>query len=60
MKPNNKHLNEYKRIMGCVDIEDSVKQQIVKNCARYSTLNKIKSGKFKIIAVKKEESTNIF
>lgn len=60
MKPNNKHLNEYKRIMSCVDVDDSVKQQIVKNCARYSTLNKIKSGKFKIIAVIKEKTTHTF
>lgn len=60
MKPNNKYLNEYKRVMSCVDIEESVKHRIVKNCARYSTLNKIKSGKFKIIAVTKEKTTNTF
>ncbi len=55
---NNKHLNEYKRVMCCVDIEESVKHQIIKNCARYSTLNKIKSGKFRIVAVIKEKTTH--
>ncbi len=60
MKPNNRHINEYKGVMSCVDVEESVKQQIIKNCARYSTLNKIKSGKFKITAVIKEKSTNTF
>ncbi len=60
MKPNNKLLSEYKRVMSSVDVEESVKHQIVRNCAKYSTLNKIKSGKFKIIAVIKEKTTNIF
>lgn len=53
MKPKNQ-LKEYVRVMNCVDVEDEVKQQIIKNCARYSTLNKIKAGKYRIIAVKKE------
>lgn len=60
MTPNNKHLNEYRRVMGNVDVEESVKHQIVKNCARYSTLNKIRSGKFKIVAVIKEKTTHTF
>lgn len=59
MIPNNRHLIVYKRIMNCVDVEESVKHQIVKNCARYSTLNKIKGRKFKITAVIKEKSTHI-
>lgn len=54
MKPNNQ-LKEYKRVMGCVDIDDAVKQQIIKNCARYSTMKKIRAGKYKIVAVKKEK-----
>lgn len=60
MIPNNRHLNEYRRVMGHVDVEESVKHQIVKNCARYSTLKKIRSGKFKIVAVVKEKTTNTF
>lgn len=58
MKINNKHLKEYSRVMNCVDIDDAAKQRIIRNCARYSTLNKIKSGKFKITAVKKEKTTS--
>lgn len=58
MTPNNKHLNEYRRVMSYVDIEESVKQQIIKNCARYSTLNKIKSGKFRVVAIIKEKTTH--
>lgn len=57
MKTNSPHLKEYARVMNCVDVEDAAKQRIIKNCARYSTLKKIKSGKFKIIAVKKEKTT---
>ncbi len=58
MKTNNQTLNEYKRVMNGISIGDIAKQQIIKNCARYSTLKKIKSGKFKITAVIKEK-TNI-
>lgn len=57
MKIKNQALSEYKRVMSCVDIDETAKQQIIKNCARYSTMKKIKSGKFKIVAVKKEKTT---
>ncbi|MBQ7122412.1 MAG: hypothetical protein IJO03_09150 [Clostridia bacterium] len=57
MKPNNL-LKEYVRIMRCVDIEDSVKQQIIRNCARHGTLSKIRAGKYRVIAVKKEKISN--
>lgn len=53
---NNNYRSEYIRVMGKVDIESSVKQQIIHNCARYSTLNKIKSGKYKLIVVIKEHT----
>lgn len=53
---NNNYRNEYIRVMGKVDVEESVKQQIIRNCARYSTLNKIRAGKYKLIAVKKEKT----
>lgn len=55
MKPNNQ-LKEYKRVMNCIDVDEEVKQQIIKNCARYSTLKKIKAGKYKITAVIKDKS----
>ncbi|MEE1139081.1 MAG: hypothetical protein U0M02_11445 [Acutalibacteraceae bacterium] len=53
---NNNYRNEYIRVMEKVDVEESVKQQIIRNCARYSTLNKIRAGKYKLIAVKKEKT----
>ena len=53
---NNNYRNEYIRVMGKVDVEESVKQQIIRNCARYSTLNKIRAGKYKLVAVKKEKT----
>ena len=54
MKTKNRALKEYVRVMNCIDIDEEAKKRIVKNCARYSTVKKIKSGKFKIVAVKKE------
>lgn len=48
--------SEYIRVMEKVDVEESVKQQIIHNCARYSTLNKIKAGKYKLTAVKKKQT----
>ncbi len=56
MKPNNQ-LSEYKRIMNCVDVDDAVKHQIIKNCARYSTMKRIKAVKFKVTAVIKEKTS---
>ncbi len=54
---SNNYRDEYVRVMKSVDIDESVKQQIIRNCARYSTLKKIKAGKFKLVAVKKD---NVF
>lgn len=56
MTPNSV-LNEYKRVMCCVDVEDAVKHQIITNCARYSTMKKLRSGKYRLTAVIKENST---
>ncbi len=52
----NPKIELYMKIMRGVDIEDSLRQQIVNNCARHATLNKIKSGKYKLIAVTKRET----
>lgn len=57
MKPKNSCLKDYVRVMNCVDVDDAVKQQIIINCARRGTLEKIKAGKYKITAVKKEKTT---
>ncbi len=56
MRPDN-YINEYRRVMNCVDIDETVKRQIITNCARYSTMKKIRAGKNKIIAVIKEKTT---
>ncbi|MBR4857638.1 MAG: hypothetical protein IKU08_00475 [Clostridia bacterium] len=53
---NSNYRSEYIRVMGKVDVEESVKQQIIRNCARYGTLKKIKVGKCKLTAVKKEQT----
>ncbi len=58
MKLNNQALSEYKRVMNSLDISDGAKHQIITTCARYGTLKKIKSGKFRLTAVIKEK-TNI-
>ena len=50
----NNYRDEYIRVMKKVDVDESVKQQIVRNCARYSTLTKIKAVKFKVTAIKKD------
>lgn len=55
MKPNN-NIKEYIRVLSCVNIDDETKHRIAQNCARRSTLQKIRSGKFKIVAVKKENT----
>ena len=58
MKTNNQALKEYKRVVNGIAIDGIAKHRIIQNCARYSTLKKIRSGKFKITAVIKEK-TNI-
>lgn len=50
-------INEYKKVLGCVDVDAAVKQQIITNCARYSTMKKIRSGKYRLTAVIKESTT---
>lgn len=54
---NKNYREEYIRVMAEIDVQESVKQQIIRNCARYSTLNKIKAGKYKLTAVKKDGIT---
>ena len=57
MIPKNVYLKEYKKVMSCVDVDVAVKQQIIRNCARHGTLQKIRAGKYKITAIKKENTT---
>ncbi len=53
---NKNYRQEFIRVMSCIDVEESVKQQIIHNCARYGTLKKIRAGKYKLIAVKKDRA----
>ncbi len=55
MKPSNP-ISKYVRVMSCINIGEQAKQQIIKNCARYSTMKKIKAGRFKLTAVKKDRT----
>lgn len=57
MKPGNV-LSEYARVMRCIDIDEETKQRIIKNCARRATLRKIKFGKFRLTAVKKDKTAD--
>ncbi len=59
MKNKDNALKEYVGVMSCIDIAEEAKKRIIKNCARYSTVKKIKSGKFKVVAVKKETFSEI-
>ncbi len=53
-----KYIENYIRVMNTVDLSSEAKQRIAKNCARYSTLQKIRHGKFVITAVKSEKTTD--
>ncbi len=53
-----KYIKSYTRVMNHVDMSDEAKQRIAKNCARYSTLQKIKRGRFVITAIKTEKTTD--
>ncbi len=53
-----KYIDNYVRVMKEIGLSDEAKQRICKNCARYSTLNRIKSGRFVITAIKKEKTTD--
>lgn len=55
MKPSNP-ISKYVRVMSCINIGEQAKQQIIMNCARYSTMKKIKAGRFKLTAVKKDRT----
>lgn len=58
MKTGNHAVNEFNRIMNCIILEEEAKNRIIKNCARYGTLQKIRSGKFTVTAVIKEKNIN--
>ena len=51
-----KTIEKYRNIIKSVDVSPEVKHQIIENCAKYSTLKKIKSRKFNIVAVIKTKA----
>lgn len=53
-----KYIDSYVRVMNNVTMSDEAKKCIIRNCARYSTLHKIKSSSFVITANKKEKTTD--
>ncbi len=53
-----RYIKSYKRVMNHVDMSEEAKQRIAKNCARYSTLRKIKRGRYVITAIKSEKTTD--
>lgn len=55
-----KTIKDYCRVMNSVRLSDEAKQRIARNCARYATVKKIKSGKFTVTAVVKEKTTDRF
>lgn len=50
MRPAKK-FDRYRNLMNCVDVSPDVKHQIIENCAKYSTIKKIRSRKYSVIAV---------
>ena len=53
-----KYIENYKKVMNNVTMSDEAKKCIIRNCARYSTLQKVKSSSFVITAGQKEKTTD--
>ncbi len=53
-----KHIETYVKAMDKITLSDEAKRRIARNCARYSTLHRIKSKGFVVIAVKTEKTTD--
>ena len=53
-----KYIDSYVRVMNNVTMSDEAKKCIIRNCARYSTLQKIKNSSFSITVSKKEKTTD--
>lgn len=53
-----KYIDSYVKVMNSVTMSDDAKKCIIRNCARYSTLQKIKSSSYVISANKKEKTTD--
>ncbi len=53
-----KYIENYVRVMNSITMSEEAQKCIIRNCARYSTLQKIKGGSFVITAGKKEKTTD--
>ncbi len=53
-----KYIDNYVRAMKEIGLSDEAKSRICKNCARYSTLRRIKNGRFVITANRKEKTSD--
>ncbi len=53
-----KYIDTYVSVMKEIELSDEAKQRICKNCARYSTLHKIKNGRYVLTASRKEKTTD--
>lgn len=57
LKRNN-YINRYRQVMNSVTVDPDFTRQIIEHCAKYSTLKRMKTKKFRINVAKKEKSTD--
>ncbi len=55
MRPAKK-FDRYRNLMNCIDVSPEVKHQIIENCAKYSTIKKIRSRRYGVTAVIKRKT----
>ena len=53
-----KYINSYVRVMNDITMSEEAKKCIIRNCARYSTLQKIKKSNFSITVNQNEKTTD--
>lgn len=51
-----KTIEKYRNLMNGIDVTPEVRNQIIENCAKYSTYRKIRSHKYNIVAVIKAQA----
>ena len=57
LKRNN-YIDRYRQVMNSVTVDPDFTRQIIEHCAKYSTLKRMKTKKFRINVAKKEKSTD--
>lgn len=53
-----RYIDSYVKVMNGITMSEDAKKCIIRNCARYSTLQKIKNNSFSITVNKKEKTTD--